>query len=119
MIGWQLEVIWPLLSFQSICRCATLSPHWVEVWSLPSPDDIIMALLRHQRDIIMQHAAAQDHGTFLKPHPATLCPLLLGPGPLLGQKSVPSPDATTCRPLFPYWSAGPRQDPPMRLQETV
>lgn len=28
-------------------------------------------------------------------------------------------DATTCCPPSPYWSAGPKQDPPVRWQETV
>lgn len=66
MIGWQLEVFWPLYSKHLFAEPLPPSP--------PRPrrgggaslrlDDIFMALVRHQHDIIMQHAGAQeDHCT--------------------------------------------------------
>lgn len=62
VIGWQLEVFWPLFSKHLLPNPSRPLP--VEGWSLPPPDDFFMALVRHHCDIIMQHAGAQeDHWT--------------------------------------------------------
>lgn len=80
----------------------------------PPPGNIIMTLLWHRSDVIMQHAAAEDHGTFF----SRLRPVTCVPGPCYGDTFLP-PHTTTCRPLSPYSSEAPRRGPPMRWKETV
>lgn len=118
------EDTWPLLSsFRSILCCIVPPsmggsvPVSVRGWRfLPTTSDIIVTLMSSK-----QHAAAEgDHGTFPSGPSQQQHDPLPQSGPFTTTiPSVPPPDTRTCCLLSPYWSVGPRQDPPVRWQETV